>query len=670
MSDPGASARRPGFGRTVRARMLMIALLPLLILLPLLLGLASRSWSARMDAVLIAKVAGELTIAHQHLAGLVERRGTAIAALGRSAAFQSRAGSADLAAWLAGERRRIGLDFLYYLPAAKAAGAAARWPVIGTALNGTERAAIDIFAATDLSALDPALAARARLALVATRAAVPTERREETRGMVVHAAAPAPGGVLVGGQLLNRNLGFIDAMNALVYPDGSLTGGSQGTTTIFLDDVRISTNVRLFADVRALGTRVSAAVRGRVLDEGAVWLDRAFVVNDWYVSAYEPVQDSSGARVGMLYVGFLEAPFAAAERRTLFQIIAAFLAVLAIAVPVLLRWARGIFAPLEAMNAAIGRVETGDLGARAAVAGRGDEIGRVAAHLDTLLGQLQERDRRLRGWADELERRVAERTSALEQANRQIEATTRQLIVSEKLAAIGEITAGVAHEINNPLAVIQGNIDVVRDDLGRRAEPLATEFRLIQDQIQAILILVSKLLRFARPEEFAETGGGHDPDAVIRDTLPLVAHVLDRAGVTMTLDLAAGHAVAMNATELQQVMVNLMINAAQAMPGGGSLTIATRPDAPAATGAATASGAGPAPMVRIEVADTGTGMPPEVVARIFDPFFTTKRAEGTGLGLSISRNLIARAGGDMTVQSTPGQGSRFTIRLPAITAAA
>jgi len=367
----------------------------------------------------------------------------------------------------------------------------------------------------------------------------------------------------------------------------------------------------------------------------------------------------------MLYVGFLEAPFAAAERRMLVQIIAAFLAVLALAVPVLLRWARGIFAPLEAMSAAIGRVEAGDLGARAAVAGRADEIGRVAAHLDTLLGQLQERDRRLRDWAGELERRVAERTRDLEAANRRIEATTRQLIVSEKLAAIGEITAGVAHEINNPLAVIQGNIDVVRDDLGPRADSLRTEFHLIQDQIQAIHILVSKLLRFARPEEYADSGSGHDPDAVIRDTMPLVAHVLNRAGVAVTLDLAAGGAVAMNATELQQVLVNLMINAAQAMPQGGALTIRSRPD----DGAGRAPAAGAEPGVEITVADTGSGMPQEVVDRIFDPFFTTKRAEGTGLGLSISRNLINRAGGEIAVESAPGQGSRFTIRLPGIAAA-
>ena len=112
--------------------------------------------------------------------------------------------------------------------------------------------------------------------------------------------------------LLNRNLPFIDHINGIVYPEGSLPFGSQGTATLFLDDVRISTNVRLFgADPtnRAIGTRVSQTVRDEVLGRGGTWLDRAFVVSDWYVSGYQPLADGAGQRVGMLYVGFLEQPF-------------------------------------------------------------------------------------------------------------------------------------------------------------------------------------------------------------------------------------------------------------------------------------------------------------------------------------------------------------------------
>jgi two-component system, NtrC family, sensor kinase len=670
MSEPRLTGPL-AFRRSVRARLLLIALLPMLLILPLFLGVTVASWSRRFDEVLIAKVNGELTIAHQHLAGLLASRGDAIAALSQSAALASQTEQAThdgtaLLAFLAQERSNLGLDFLYLIaadgkvlsspPIASKAGLA-DWPVVQAALAGQRKTAIDIFDQDDLEVFGPDLAERAGLTLVPTPAAVATSRTKETRGMIVHAAAPTSDGVLVGGLLLNRNLGFIDEINELVYPAASLTEGSKGTATLFLEDVRVSTNVRLFEDVRALGTRVSAAVRSRVLDEGRVWLDRAFVVNDWYVSAYEPIIDSFGNRIGMLYVGFLEAPFNEARWRVLQQIGLGFLAIVLFSVPILLRWARGIFKPLESMNLTIGMVEAGDLGARsgAGAGAAGDEIGRVAQHLDALLDQLQQRDKSLRAWAEELEDRVAERTQDLEEANRQLELTTRQLIVSEKLAAIGEITAGVAHEINNPLAVIQGNVDVVYNDLGPRAQALKTEFTLIDEQIHAIHVLVSKLLQFARPEEYAETGIGHSPDTVIQDTLPLVQHLLSRADVRVDLDLRSGAAVAMNQTELQQVLVNLVINAIQAMPDGGRLTLGSQLEE-----------RGGVSMVRIKVQDTGVGMSNEVMMRIFDPFFTMKRGEGTGLGLSISRNLITRSGGEILVSSEVGKGSVFVIWLPVV----
>src|SRR5690606_1754014 len=196
-------------------------------------------------------------------------------------------------------------------------------------------------------------------------------------------------GVLVGGILLNQNLVFIDTINDLVYREASLPEGSQGTATLFLDDVRISTNVRLFEGRRALGTRVSAAVRSAVLGEGRTWLDSAFVVNDGYIAAYEPITDSHGKHVGMLYVGFLEAPFTAAKYQTVLTIIAAFLAITAASVPIFLRWARGIFKPLERVDATIAKVESGDLSARTGPVDSQDEIGRVAVHLDDLLNKLE-----------------------------------------------------------------------------------------------------------------------------------------------------------------------------------------------------------------------------------------------------------------------------------------
>ncbi|RCK43111.1 histidine kinase [Thalassospira profundimaris] len=659
-------------GRSVRFRLLAIALLPTLVILPLLLGFMMARWNGKFDALLTAKVHGDLTIAHQYFSHILENNGKQIEALGQSVAFFKALStpnpSQHISYLLDQKRTEMGLDFLYFVttdgkldgasPATVRPTINLNWPVIQTALAGGSRTAVDIFQNSDLAALSPGMAQRARLDLIDTPNAAPTSRNVENRGMVIHSASHVDmgngrQGALVGGILLNQNLVFIDTINDLVYRTSSLPDGSQGTATLFLDDVRISTNVRLFEKRRALGTRVSKAVRSAVLGDGKVWLDRAFVVNDWYISAYEPITDSFGKRVGMLYVGFLEQPFARTKHESLILIIVAFLAVATITVPVFLRWARGIFKPLERMTRTIARVENGDLGARTNLPAARDEIAHVAMHLDDLLDQVQERDRQLRNWNDALNARVDKRTAELQKANQQLEATTKQLIMSEKLAAIGEITAGVAHEINNPVAVLQGNLDVMRSLLGDRADIARTEIRLMDEQVGRINQIVTKLLQFAKPEEYAGFVERHDAGSVIDDCLPLVQHLLNRAAIEVKLTHTATRLIVMNRTELQQVIVNLLVNAIHAMPGGGTLSLTdqdmARDDEPG---------------ILITIADTGTGMSADVMERIFDPFFTTKRREGTGLGLSISKTLIDRQGGSLDVESTPDDGTTFYIWLP------
>lgn len=656
-----ASERGPGvlvrlFG-SVRIRLLVIALLPMLVLLPLLLGGTTLRWTGRIDDLLITKVNGDLTIADQYLKRLLENSGERLDAIANSVSLRAAIEKPRArAALLEAERERLGLDFLYLTDDAAARDGfdPTDWPVVRSALQGQWRSAVDILSRDQMSALAPDMAERAAIRLVETRAAVPTDRAIEDRGMIIHSAAPIPlpdgrPGALVGGMLLNRNLDFIDTINALVYRDQSLPEGSQGTATLFLEDVRVSTNVRLFENVRALGTRVSAEVRARVLTEGQTWLDRAFVVNDWYISAYEPIVDSRGARVGMLYVGFLETPFQAAKTNTIIILAALFLLIAILSVPIFLRWAGHIFLPLERMTQTIAQVETGDLNARNRPTADTGEIAQVAAHLDDLLDQIQERDRQLREWGESLEQKVEARTRDLREANRKLEKTTERLIMSEKLAAVGEITASVAHEINNPIAVIQGNLEVARNTLRREADAVKTEFDLIDDQVYRISAIVSKLLQFAKPEEYSGASSTIRPAEVARDCLVLTRHQIEAAGVEVRLHLESDRTVLMARTELQQVIVNLILNAVHAMAGGGTLTIRVFDEGES---------------VAIHVEDTGHGITPEVRKRIFDPFYTTKQAEGTGLGLSISQTLITRAGGQLSVTSTPGEGSCFRIHLP------
>ena len=286
MSDP-AGMNEPVRGGSVRFRLLAIALLPMLVILPLLLGVAIYRWNARFDAALTSKVHGDLTIAHQYLARILEKTGVQMRALSLSSRLRDateQGAPSALQELLDQSRKEIGLDFLYLTNGngdiiASSPAFPGRpknnWPIVTEALSGKSAATgVDIFDNDELAAISPVLAGRARLELVPTPNAVPTDRGTETHGMVVHAAsrANAPGGAaaaLVGGILLNQNLEFIDTINDLVYQSESLPEGSKGTATLFLDDVRISTNVRLFEGRRALGTRVSSAVRSAVMGEGA-----------------------------------------------------------------------------------------------------------------------------------------------------------------------------------------------------------------------------------------------------------------------------------------------------------------------------------------------------------------------------------------------------------------
>ncbi len=646
--------------KSVRLRLLLLALVPLSVLMPLMLVLAMTRWSADYDAVLIAKVDSDLRIAEQYLGHLRTGNAEKILSLAQSTAFETAlAQGPDILDRLLDKRRKqLHLDFLEYHPLSELAGEQSKWPVVQAAASGRLAAEIDIFSSEDLARHSPLLAERASIPLIATEAAAPTTRQIEDRGMVVHTAAPVSiegrNGVLRGGVLLNRNLDFIDTLNALVYLGDEDGDNRQGTATLFLEDTRISTNVRLFEDVRALGTRVSAVVRNVVLAEGRTWLNRAFVVNDWYISGYLPLTDSFGTRVGMLYVGFLEAPYNTAKAEAYWTIIAAFGMVLAISAPLFLWLAKGIFSPLERMSHTMKKVERGNLAARNGDVGSRNEIGQVAAHLDTLLDQLQDRDQKLRDWARELNERVDQRTAELRAANQKLEETYKQLVMSEKLASIGEITAGVAHEINNPVAVIQGNVDVIRMTLGAAAEDVKTELGLIDNQVMRIGAIVGKLLQFARPSEFGTFEESVDIAGVVTDCLVLVDHVIAKHDISVSGQLGDAPLVRIDPGELQQVIINLVINAAHAMKdNGGSLTLTLC--------AAERDGQNGASLT---VLDSGPGIDPAHLSEVFNPFFTTKPGEGTGLGLSISQTLIQNAGGIITVQNRPEGGAAFSVWLP------
>ncbi len=650
---------------SIRNKLLALVLLPLAGVLPLL-GAILLGWSSvALDRVLVTKIRADLAVAQGYFERTLAEVGASAGAIAESRALHEALAQPEpaLAPLLEQLRQRERLDFVNLRHAdgtlratqdGAASGADPASPAF-RAVDGADHTSVEVLSLAQLQRLHPAGAARVAVPLVPTRNAQATTRTVEDRALVLLStrAVRSGAGQLLGhvqaGVLLNRNLDFIDHVNAIVYPEGSLPFGSRGTATLFLDDVRISTNVRLFADAagrggeRAIGTRVSRTVRDTVLGEGQTWLDRAFVVDEWYVSGYMPLRDRAGQRVGMLYVGFLEQPFVWLKYGALTAIGAVYFAVMIAAAWVSLRWARSIFAPLERMEATMARVEGGALDARVGAVDSVDEIGSLARHLDQLLDTVGDKTAELQRLNAALDATVAERT-------RELEAAHAQLVKSEKMATVGQLTAGIAHEVNNPVAVMQGNLDLVRQILGPAAAPVKAELALVDQQIERIRLIVTRLLQYARPGDYAGYVEPVATGAVLDDCLVLAAHLLARTQIAVVRDDRATRAAAGNRQELQQVCVNLIVNALQAMPEGGTLTLATRD---------TADGA-----VEIIVSDTGPGIAPELRERLFSPFVTTKPG-GTGLGLWISRNLLERHGGDLRAAAAPGGGAAFTVRLPA-----
>jgi len=521
----------------------------------------------------------------------------------------------------------------------------ARDPFVALALRKEVSAGTRIVPREELLREGEDLAARARFQFVPTPMAAARAEDHEDNGMMLVAAAPvlAEGvvlGVLTGGLLFNRNYDLVDRVKETVFKGEKYEGHDIGTATLFQDDLRIATNVLDNQGGRAVGTRVSREVKEAVLDRGETYVGRAFVVTAWYITAYRPIKDIAGKTVGMLYVGMLERPYIDLRNRVMATF--AGIAGLCVLFPLgLLSFvARRMTRPLAVMVDATGKIASGDLAHRVQVESR-DEIGQLARAFNRMTDELSLAHEDLTQWGQTLERRVEERT-------RELRETQDQLVVSEKLASLGKMAAGVAHEINNPLTSILINSHLLLERPGRAADEVET-LTLIADETTRCAGIVGGLLEFARqtPSQAAPT----DINDVIERTLVLLemqASVRNiRIERTLDRDLPA---IEIDKNKIQQVFSNLAINACEAMPSGGTLAVSSLMSRDGTH-------------IEITFTDTGVGISKENIPRLFDPFFTTK-SFGTGLGLAVSYGIIRSRGGEILVRSEVGKGTEFTVRIP------
>jgi signal transduction histidine kinase len=306
--------------------------------------------------------------------------------------------------------------------------------------------------------------------------------------------------------------------------------------------------------------------------------------------------------------------------------------------------------PLKKLTRLAGEISEGRYGETIPVQTT-DEVGELAGAFNRMSRSLDQAGREISEWNHTLEQRIADKT-------RELEKFQLGMIEVEKLAAMGQLAAGVAHELNNPLSGIMGYSELAIELFGEKSrdqidaadiDRMITYFGHIDELSQRCRAIILDMLKFARQHD-EEVSDIH-LNELLQRTLVFLGKQLKQGNVEIDLALADPLPVIRgNPMQLQQVFTNLILNAAQAMPDGGRLSIRSVHEANT---------------IIASVSDTGKGVPPELRHRIFDPFFTTKPVgEGTGLGLSVSYGIVRRHGGEIRVESEEGKGATFSVVLP------
>ena len=488
----------------------------------------------------------------------------------------------------------------------------------------------ELMSIKDILRENPALSDRAKINIVKTLLSAEIREDKLSEGMVMRAAYPIIDrnsnllvGILVGGVLINKDNAIVDKIKETVYHGEKYKGQEMGVATIFQGGVRISTNVMTQDNKRAIGTILSKEVYERVIKEGKDWVGRAFVVHDWYITTYTPIFNMDEKLIGVLYTGILEAKYRDIKWELIWMSIGITIYGMLIAFIISLRLGNTIIKRIRILKKATEAIASGNLDYKLSP--------------DKISG------------FNILDEAFNDMVRSLKDHNDQLQKMHHQLAKTEKLTALGEMAAGVAHEINNPLGGILLYSNIVLEDIPKDS-PARENVQKIIYQTNRCKEIVQSLLDFAR----TPTG----------EMLPLQINQIVNTSLNLVRDQSMFHGIGIETrladnlpevrvdrSRLEEVFLNLFINAADAMKGGGKLTIVTELSTNNS--------------IRISISDTGKGIDKELISHIFEPFFTTKEpGQGTGLGLSIAYGIIRKHNGTIDAECKPGKGTTFIICLP------
>ncbi len=465
---------------------------------------------------------------------------------------------------------------------------------------------------------------------------VPTEmgrhitKQREDRALVLNSATPmfVNGkfvGVIYGAFIVNNNFEIVDKIKNLVFPSESVTDYAAGKATIFLDDIRISTNVVRGDGKRLTGTQVSSKVYESIFDRGEDWVDRAFVVSRWFLAAYTPIYDTNNTIIGILYVGVPQERFDKIKDNTVKYFLYITLITAMCAVLISFYLINRIIKPINEVVAASEVIAGGNYSKKLRVF-RESELSHLSKAFNRMIDAIYDRDQKIK------------------------ETTHNQLAQSEKLASLGRLAAGIAHEINNPLTGVLAYSSMLKDELAETE--YVEDLNVIIDETIRCRKILKEVLDFARETSLEKEYT--DINKIINNVLAILEKHVNLRKIRVTRNFSYNiPEILIDVNQMKSVINNLALNAADAMPDGGELIIST-------------SHVEGENCILISVKDTGIGISAENIGKIFDPFFTTKElGKGTGLGLAVTYGTIERHNGRITVNSTPGEGTEFIIKLPA-----
>ena len=517
-------------------------------------------------------------------------------------------------------------------------------PVIQEAFLGNVTSGTSLISQENLLLKSDELAEQAYIPILQTERAKPTGRTVEDRGMILETAVPILNdqnevyGLIYGGILLNRRFDLVDRIRSTVFGNDYFGGKPLGTVTLFLEDTRVATNVITEDSVRAIGTIVSDEVYSKVLERGERFADRAFVVNDWYLSAYDPVLDAKGKIIGILYVGLLEKKYTAYGQELTIEFIGIGLIALLIAVLLANYLSSKVRRPILKLVDATREISKGKLSTRVINIGKINEISELAKSFNSMAASLEADSKQLNEASANLKRAYVK--------------------ADEKNRAYLEMLGFVTHELKSPLASIVFGIGSLREKilgpLTEGQEDVLKSSARSADYLNSTIANFLNLSRIEEGELKLKISQVSLKENIIEPAANRLQEIATDNRMEFDIDIPDDLVVECDPALMNSVFQNLISNALKYGYKGTSIKVSSE----------LSDG-----LVNISVFNEGSGFSNEDRLNMFTKFSRFNAANyntksGTGLGLFVTKNIILKHNGTIWAESEQGKWAKFTFTIP------